>query len=79
VGRLTGQRIPVRCALELVDGEPPVVGDGDGVVDAMQKRTVSSETWLAMLNCFRNKAGDRLETTAASSVVEELDAMRFWT
>jgi hypothetical protein len=29
--------------LELDDGEPPVVSDGDGVADVMQKRTVSSK------------------------------------
>jgi hypothetical protein len=39
---LTGEWIPARCALGLIDGESPVVGDGDGVADAMQKMTVSS-------------------------------------
>jgi hypothetical protein len=52
VGRLTGERIPVRCALELVDGEPPVVGDGDGVVDAMQKRTIGPSICSGLIICF---------------------------
>jgi hypothetical protein len=29
--------------LELDGGEPPVVGDGDGVADVMQERTASSK------------------------------------
>jgi hypothetical protein len=40
--RVTHERIPTRCALEVVDDESLVVGDGYGVVDAMQKMMASS-------------------------------------
>jgi hypothetical protein len=40
--RLTSERIPMRCALEVIDDESPVVGDGDGVADVMQKMMASS-------------------------------------
>jgi hypothetical protein len=39
-GRKSGEGI-----LELDDGESPVVGDGDGVADVMQKRMASSNLW----------------------------------
>jgi hypothetical protein len=41
----------------------------------MRTMTANLKTWSATLNCFRGEAGDRLETTAASGVVEELGAM----
>jgi hypothetical protein len=41
--KLTGEGIPVRAALVLIDGDPPVVGDGDGDEDDVQKATASSK------------------------------------
>jgi hypothetical protein len=35
---------PVRVTLEFVDGVLPMVGDDEGVADAKQKMTASSET-----------------------------------
>jgi hypothetical protein len=40
----------------VVDGEPPVVGDGDGVADAMQKMTPSSNSWSMAAMASRGDA-----------------------
>jgi hypothetical protein len=50
-GRKSGEGV-----LELVDGEYPVVGDGDGVADAMQKRTASSNSWSTAAMASRGDA-----------------------
>jgi hypothetical protein len=50
-GRKSGEGV-----LELDDGESPMVGDGDGVADATQKRTASLNSWSMVVMASRGDA-----------------------
>jgi hypothetical protein len=54
-----------------------VVGDGEEDADVMQKGSASSKTWSAspISSCVEVK--ERLEETAASGVVDELEPLQF--
>jgi hypothetical protein len=51
-------------------GKVPVSGDGDEVVDGVQKTTATSNLWLSTAGASRGDSEVRLEATAASVVVE---------
>jgi hypothetical protein len=67
----------VRCALEVVDGESPVVGDGDGVADEMRGFAVSSWVRSATSGASCNGGERRPETEAGSGVDDELNLLWF--
>jgi hypothetical protein len=58
-GRVAHRREAVsgEAVLMVVDGKPPVVGDGEGVADAKQKMTLSSNSWLMAAMASRGDAG----------------------
>jgi hypothetical protein len=62
--------------LELVVGEVLASGDGDEVVDKVQKTTTISKSWSSMTCASRGDGVARLETTAASVVVGVLEILR---
>jgi hypothetical protein len=76
-GGLIGERIPVRCALEVINGESPVVGDGDGVADKMQGFVVRSWVSSATSGACCNGGERRPEIDAGSGVDDELDLLWF--
>jgi hypothetical protein len=70
------EEIPARAVLELVGGVSPAVGDGNGVVDAMQMRSASSNSWSATMCASRGDVEERLEMAAASGVVGKLETLQ---
>jgi hypothetical protein len=62
--------------LELVVGEVLAGGDGDGVADGDQQMTGISKTWSSQTGASRGDGDVRLETTAASVVVGELEKLQ---
>jgi hypothetical protein len=61
----------------VVDGElAPVTNVGDGVGDGAQQMTVTSNPWLLTTGASRGDGEARLETTAASVIVGELEKLQ---
>jgi hypothetical protein len=63
-------------ALVVDGGVIPVMNDGDGVVDGVQKMTATSNLWPSTAGASRGDSGVRLEATAASVVVGGLEKLR---
>jgi hypothetical protein len=60
----------------VVDGElAPVMTVGDGVVDGVLWMTANSNPWSLMTGASRGDGDARLETTAASVIVGELEML----
>jgi hypothetical protein len=78
-GLTGGREFPARCARDLIDGESPVVGDDEGDVDNARTTTENSRAWSSASDSFRGEAGEWLEMTAASGVIDDLAVLRFWT
>jgi hypothetical protein len=61
----------------VVDGElAPVTNVGDGEVDDVQQMTVTSNPWSSTTGASRGNGDARLETTAASVIVGELEKLQ---
>jgi hypothetical protein len=61
----------------VVDGElAPVTIVGDGVVDGVPRTTVNSNPWSLTTGASRGDGDARLETTAASVIVGELEILQ---
>jgi hypothetical protein len=80
-GLTGGREFPARCARDLVDGESLVVGDDEGDVDNARTMMENSRAWSSTSDSFRGEAGEWLEMTAASGVVDDLALamLHFWT
>jgi hypothetical protein len=63
--RLTGDKIPARCTLEVVDGEAPIIDGGDGVADDVPGVMASSWVRSATSEASCNGGERRPETQAA--------------
>jgi hypothetical protein len=77
-GLTGGREFPARCARDLVDGESPVVGDDEGDMDDARTTTENSRAWSSASDSFRGEAGELLEMTAASGVIDDLAVLHFW-
>jgi hypothetical protein len=76
VERLTGETRSGEV-IQVVDSElAPVTDVGDGVADEVQHTTVISNPWLLMTGASRGDGDARLESTAASVIVGELEILR---
>jgi hypothetical protein len=49
------------AALEVIDGEAPVGGNGEGNTDGVQRRMAISKMWLATTSASRGDGERRLE------------------
>jgi hypothetical protein len=76
VERLTGETRSGEVVLELVVEEVLASGDGDEVVDKVQKTMAISKSWSAWTCASRGDSEARLETTAASVIVGVLEILR---
>jgi hypothetical protein len=62
--------------LEFVVGEVPASGDGDEVVDEVQRTTAISNPWSLTTGASRGDGDARLEMTAASVIIGELEMLQ---
>jgi hypothetical protein len=76
VERLTGETKSGEV-VQVVDGELALVTDvGDGVADEVQQTTAISNPWSLMTGASRGDGDARLESTAASVIVGELEMLQ---
>jgi hypothetical protein len=69
-------RFSGEMVLELVVGEVPASGDGDEVADKVQQTTAISNPWSLTTGVSRGDDDARLETTAASVIIGELEMLQ---
>jgi hypothetical protein len=62
--------------LKFVVGEVPASGNGDEVADEVQRTTVISNPWSLTTRVSRGDGDARLEITAASVIVGELEMLQ---
>jgi hypothetical protein len=70
------RRFSGEAVLELVVGEVPASGDGDEVADEVQQTTAILNPWSLTTGFSRGDGDARLETTAASVIVGELEMLQ---
>jgi hypothetical protein len=76
VERLTGETRSGEV-IQVVDGElAPVTDVGDGVADEVQQTTAISNPWSLTTGASRGDGDARLESTAASVIVGELEMLQ---
>jgi hypothetical protein len=76
VERLTGETKSGEV-VQVVDGElAPVTDVGDGVADEVQQTTAILNPWSLMTGASRGDGDARLESTAASVIVGELEMLQ---
>jgi hypothetical protein len=76
VERLTGETRSGEV-VQVVDGElAPVTDVGNGVADEVQQTTVISNPWSLTTGASRGDGDARLESTAASVIVGELEMLQ---
>jgi hypothetical protein len=63
--------------VQVVDGElAPVTNDGDGGVDGVLWTTANPNPWSLMTGAARGDGDARLESTASSVIVGELEMLQ---